>query len=85
MCTLAVLMNPQSQGQIALASSDPEQAPLIDFGYMNSDYDRNVLIEAIRESMKFPKTPQIAKYWRNSILGPKSDTSEDIWVCDNVR
>jgi choline dehydrogenase-like flavoprotein len=74
-------MNPQSRGSITLASSDPADAPLIDFGFMNSSYDRNALTTAIRHAMQFRKTKVMSKYWKKAISVPNSESDEDIWVC----
>jgi choline dehydrogenase len=43
----AVLLQPQSQGRITLASADPLDSPLIDPGYLSKPEDRARLLEAI--------------------------------------
>lgn len=74
------LMNPQSRGQITLASDDPKEAPLIDIGFLNHAFDRKAMLLAIRESMNFFENSALAKYFKGYILGPKSSSDEDIIV-----
>jgi choline dehydrogenase-like flavoprotein len=78
---LAILMNPQSHGEVTLRSADPTAAPLIDLKLLDHPYDRKTMINLIRETMKFQYDSAIGKYFKRYILGPKSDSDEDILVC----
>lgn len=84
--TAAILINPQSRGQITLQSSNPLEPPLIDLAYLTHPFDRLSLITATREAMRFVQTPIMARYRKDTILAPKSENDEDIWnfIKDNV-
>lgn len=50
----STLINPQSRGTVRLASIDPQEAPLIDYGYLSETGDAAVLaegVEVVREIM----------------------------------
>lgn len=73
-------MNPQSRGSVKLKSANPAENPLIELPYLQHNYDRYVLIHAVRKAMALVKTPSYEKYYKSRIFGPKSPSDEDIWV-----
>jgi hypothetical protein len=79
--TLVALMHPQSRGTVKLRSSNPEDAPLIDFALLSHPVDKLTFIAAIRECLHFNQSPSMKKFLKGHINVPKSDSDEDIWVC----
>lgn len=77
---LAILMNPQSRGSATLRSAYPKDAPLIDPKYLDHPFDRKVMLELVRETMKFQQESAVGKYFTRYIFGPKSTSDEDILV-----
>lgn len=75
-----ILMNPQSRGSVKLQSSNPADPPLFDMAYMTHPYDRHILIEGVRRAMQFVKTNALSPFWKSTIIAPKSEQDEDIWV-----
>jgi choline dehydrogenase-like flavoprotein len=73
---LAILMNPRSRGSVTLRSADPKDAPLIDPKYLDHPFDRKVMLELIRETVKFQEESAVSKYLKRSIIGPKSTSAE---------
>jgi choline dehydrogenase-like flavoprotein len=74
------LMNPQSRGQVTLASNNPKDAPLIDVGYLSHSFDKRAMLLAIKESMMLFENSTLAKYFKGYVLGPKSSSDEDVKV-----
>lgn len=59
---LLLLLSPESRGSVKLASSDPFDAPLIDPGYLGTDFDKRILIEATKSIIKFASAPAWSGY-----------------------
>ncbi|PQE24628.1 hypothetical protein CJF32_00011030 [Rutstroemia sp. NJR-2017a WRK4] len=76
---IALVMNPQSTGTVELKSTNPETAPSIDPKFLSHDYDRRVIIDSIRETMRMLSAPVYAKR-TIKMLGPENDSDEAIWV-----
>jgi choline dehydrogenase-like flavoprotein len=76
-------MNPQARGSISITSSDPEVPPSIDPNLLAHPYDRRVMINAVKWTLKFFNAPQIRSYTRGIVQGPKSGSEEDIIVSTN--
>lgn len=72
-------MNPQSRGTITLQSSDPLEKPLIDPKFLEHPYDRRVIIDGVRQTMRMLAAPVFAARTIDKI-GPKDDSDEAIWV-----
>jgi choline dehydrogenase len=72
--------NVQSRGEIKLSSRDPKDPAIIDFHYLEHPFDRLVIIETVREILKFLKTPMLGKSWKGIVDGPKTESDDDIWV-----
>jgi choline dehydrogenase-like flavoprotein len=77
---LAILMNPQSRGSATLRSAYPKDAPLIDPKYLDHPFDRKVMLELVRETVKFQQESTVGKYFKRYIIRPKSTSGEDILV-----
>lgn len=74
-------MNLQSKGSITLKSASPDDDAVIDPNYFSHPFDQRVMINATREGMKFLSTaPSLAPHFRGYVLGPESDSEEDILV-----
>ena len=58
-----------SGGSITLSSSDPFEAPLIDPGLLNSDFDVYTMVEALRVGHNFTQ----AESWNGWIVEPYGD------------
>lgn len=76
---MAFVENPQSHGTVTLQSKDPKDKPLFDPKILTHPFDRRVIIEGIRENIKFLKAPVYASDTLR-FYGPKGDTDEEIWV-----
>lgn len=77
-------MNPQSTGEVTLASANPEDPPKVDPKLLSHPFDRRVMIEAMRSMMQYLEAPVFAKDTVRMIGCPKSKSDEDIWVRDRV-
>ncbi|TFK32690.1 hypothetical protein BDQ12DRAFT_638418 [Crucibulum laeve] len=64
-----VVNSPTSRGSVVLNSSDPFTAPLIDPNFFDTDFDLQVMIEAIKAAVRFAS----AKVWDGYILHPYAD------------
>lgn len=77
---LAFVMNPQSYGEVTLASANPLDAPKADPRLVSHPYDRRVLIEGVRKVMDYLEAPVFNESTVKMIGCPKSRSDEDIWV-----
>lgn len=83
--TLAITPNvarPQSRGTIRLASSDPEDAPLIDFGYFTDPDgdDRRVILAGIRMARQVAATAPLAdRVVREVFPGPELQKDDELF------
>lgn len=77
---LAFPMNPQSYGEVTLASSNPADLPLVDPKLLSHPYDRRAAIEALRAMMDLLEAPVFAKNTIKMIGCPKSRSDEDCLV-----
>lgn len=73
-------MNPQSYGEVTLASANPSDAPNADPKLISHPYDRRVLIEGVRKLMDYFDAPVWKKSAVKLIGCPRSRSDEDIWV-----
>ena len=78
-CTLnSYFVRPRSRGSVRLASSDPNQVPLIDPNCLADDYDLEMSIEGLRQSREIMAQPSMARlvkreYAYNETLKSKED------------
>ncbi|KAG6917146.1 hypothetical protein DXG01_003659 [Tephrocybe rancida] len=61
------VVSPTSRGRITLNTSDPFDHPLIDLGFMTSEYDLFTLRESVKRSMRFVSAPA----WKDYIIRPE--------------
>ena len=73
-----MLMNPQSRGSVRLASHDPGEIPLIDVNFFSHPYDRQTLVNGVREAMMFARSKDLAPHVVGRVLGPESESEEDV-------
>lgn len=77
---IALNMNPQSKGTVTLGSANPLDPPVIDPRLLTHPYDRRVLIESVRDTMKFFSTPIFKSKTLRTVSWPEDDSDEAIWV-----
>ncbi|KAJ7856682.1 aryl-alcohol oxidase-like protein [Mycena olivaceomarginata] len=63
------VVSPVSRGTITLSSGDPLDPPLINPGYMTSDFDLYTLTEGLKCAQRFLTAP----VWRDYVLAPTVD------------
>jgi len=80
----ACCLRPESRGQIALKSSDPRAAPLIDPDYLSSARDLDPLREGIRILRRIFAQPAFAPY-RGKELAPGVDAESDAALDNYIR
>ena len=76
----AAFMNVQSSGSITLRTSNASDPALVDPEFIHEDYDKRVAIEAIRDAMKFLKSPVLYKNHVSFTAWPDGDSDKDILV-----
>ncbi|KAI2621809.1 putative GMC oxidoreductase [Hypoxylon sp. NC1633] len=67
-----------SRGEITLQSSDPEVPLKFDPKVLTTPFDRRLAIEAMRKLFNFVQHDAFAKDTTAQLLGPKSDSDEDL-------
>ena len=63
---------------VLLQSSDPAAPPLIDPNFLTHEYDKRIIIEGMRETMRFLSAPVYASKTLQKLF-PKDDSDETIW------
>ncbi|KAH7072667.1 GMC oxidoreductase-domain-containing protein [Paraphoma chrysanthemicola] len=76
---ICLIMNPQSRGSVTLESSNPSVPPLINPNFLTHPFDRRVIIEGVRETMRIQRSPVYASRTLET-LGPEDDSDEAIWT-----
>ena len=79
----------EGAGRLGLLSSDPGIQPYLDYNYLESEFDRSRMREAVRLCLKLSRQRGMAEIIE-SCLGPtqadlESDDSLDDWLLANVR
>ena len=79
---LVTLLTPESRGRVHLASSDPEAAPVIDAGYLETSTDRSVVVEGVRRTLELCDGPIM-----RALIGPASypTSTDDAALLQSVR
>jgi choline dehydrogenase-like flavoprotein len=72
------LHNPQSLGNIALASAAADSAPLIDPKFFTHAFDRAVAIAATRRALDFINNPLISANIESPVNVPASGSDDDV-------
>lgn len=70
------LVQPKSKGTIKLASTNPQDAMLIDPNYLGDKRDMKTCVDAMRIAMKFPKTKALGKFTDMSTVTIALDASD---------
>lgn len=73
-----MLMNPQSRGEVTLASKNPAAKPILDPAYLSHPYDRQTIIDGVREALAYVRSTFLSNYVCRETQVPKSDRDEDI-------
>ncbi|KAG6861887.1 hypothetical protein C0995_010593 [Termitomyces sp. Mi166 len=60
------VVSPTSRGSVTLQSSDPLDSPLIDPGFLKTEFDILTMREALNSAMRFLKAP----VWKDYVLHP---------------
>lgn len=72
-------LRPQSQGSIAIASSDPREPPMIQANYLAADYDRRVAVASARVIRKLAQTePLKQRVIEETTPGPQVQSDDEI-------
>jgi 4-pyridoxate dehydrogenase len=73
----AVLLRPESRGEVRLASADPAAAPRIRQNFLSTDKDRKTLRDGVRMARAVAAQPALRAFIERE-LAPGSDTDADI-------
>jgi choline dehydrogenase len=79
----ACVLRPKSRGYVALGSPDPTAKPLIVHNYLEDPDDVASIVAGVRMGMEICATEPLAGYSPEMLMGPASDSDEDI--LDAVR
>lgn len=72
-------VNPNSKGRIRLRSGRPTDAPLIQPNYLDTDFDRRTMVNAIRATRQVIDQPAFDAYRGKEIApGPDKQSDEDL-------
>lgn len=71
-------LRPTSRGTIAISSSDPRAAPIIDPNYLASEDDRHVAADAIRVTRRLMQQPALAPFAPQEYLPGTAYSDEDL-------
>ncbi|KAG6813113.1 hypothetical protein H0H92_013967 [Tricholoma furcatifolium] len=78
------VVSPTSRGSIKLQSSNPLSSPLIDPGFLQTDFDIMIMREAVKSAMRFLDGPA----WGGYILGPYgslANATSDVLLDSYIR
>jgi choline dehydrogenase/4-pyridoxate dehydrogenase len=73
----AVLLRPESRGEVRLASADPAAAPRIRQNFLSTERDRKTLRDGVRMARAVAAQPAMRAFVERE-LAPGSDTDDDI-------
>ena len=72
-------LRPESRGQVAIRSADPDDAPIIKPNYLAQPADRLVAAEALRLTRRICKAQALARFEPEEFLpGPSVESDEDL-------
>jgi choline dehydrogenase len=85
---VTLLQQPESAGTMTLRSTDPEELPRIEYGYLVGESDRRRCRQAIRATVELLEAPAFAPIVAER-LGPdaatlRSDGALDDWIAANI-
>jgi choline dehydrogenase len=72
---VAVLLRPESRGELRLRSSDPNDPPLIEPRYLSDDRDVQVLVAGVRLALQIDRAPALADL-RGELAEPMRDATD---------
>lgn len=75
---------PQSRGSLALRSRDPQEAPLIEPGYLNQESDLQTLISGVKLARRLAQTSAFAPY-RGEEFAPGAQVQSDQEIAAFIR
>lgn len=81
LCTMPVLLRPQTKGRLYLKSNDPTEKPALDFKYFEDPggYDAEVLVAGIKAIRKIAEAQPLKSWIKREIApGPNITTDEDL-------
>ncbi|MEU1514920.1 GMC family oxidoreductase N-terminal domain-containing protein [Streptomyces sp. NPDC005811] len=73
----AILLQPRSRGTVRLASTDPEEHPVIDPRYLSHPEDLATFVRGLRASHKITQSPSLAPYTEQ--VHPPVDASDEVY------
>jgi choline dehydrogenase-like flavoprotein len=80
---ICILDNAQSHGSVTLRSRDPNDAPIIDPKFATHPFDRRVLIDGLRQTLRLLQAPVYAKN-TIEVLGPGAEATDDV-IWEHIR
>jgi choline dehydrogenase len=76
---LAEVLRPTSEGSITITSADPSAPPLIETGYLTTDYDRKTAANAVRKMRElFARSPIADRISHETFPGSDAQTDDEI-------
>jgi choline dehydrogenase len=75
---------PTSRGHIEIASPDPFAAPTIQPNYLDTEYDRRMMVEGVRLMRRIAAQPALAAVIEERIV-PAGEVESDAAILDAVR
>ena len=73
----AVMLRPQSRGQVEIASADPADPPRIHFDFLQTEDDRETLRAGLRLIRRLATQPSLASFIRRELAPGPSVVSDD--------
>ncbi|KAF2026376.1 alcohol oxidase [Setomelanomma holmii] len=87
MTFIAFLMNPQSEGEVTLRSTNPDDKPVIKLNYLTHPYDKVAFRQAIQQTYtKVMENPIVKPNIKKTLCAPASmsDADVDAFAADNA-
>ena len=81
---IAIVLRPESHGNITLGSSDPRDAPVIDFKFFDDSSDLSTLFKGVRIARQLLESDHFAPYRGEEIL-PGSQVRDQAGIEDFIR
>jgi choline dehydrogenase-like flavoprotein len=72
------LLRPKSRGSVALAGSDPMQAPLIDPNFLGEDADLEAMVAGYKTTRRLMETPSLRALQQKEMFTSQVRTDDDI-------
>ncbi|OED45102.1 GMC family oxidoreductase [Endozoicomonas sp. (ex Bugula neritina AB1)] len=78
------VLRPESVGSVSLASSDPEEDPIIDLNMLSAQKDMDVLVKGVRKLREILTAPAMTPY-TGSEIAPGDHVQTDKELEDSIR